>query len=243
MLGLSSPLMPAKPALPDYSAGAGPVEHRFNPYSNNHGSVVAIGGSDYVVIASDTRLPSGYSIMSRTQSKLFPLGEGGRSVLGSSGCWADILTLTRLLETRAKMYWHEHAKPMSTGALAQMLATILYSKRFFPYYTHNILAGLDENGEGVVYSYDPVGCVEKFKFGAAGTACSLLQPMLDNQVGKMNLAHGNPEAQMDMEEALNLIHDLFVSATEREINTGDSIHFKIVTKNGIEERTIGLRKD
>lgn len=145
MLGLSPQLLPGKPALPDYghANGAGPVEHRFNPYSNNHGSVVAIGGSDFVVIASDTRLPSGYSIMSRNQSKLFEVANG-RSVLGSSGCWADILTLTRLLETRAKIYWHEHDKPMSTGAMAQMLATILYSKRFFPYYTHNILVRTGE---------------------------------------------------------------------------------------------------
>jgi 20S proteasome subunit beta 6 len=35
---------------------------------------------------------------------------------------------------------------MSAPALAQMLSTILYSKRFFPYYVWNILGGLDENG-------------------------------------------------------------------------------------------------
>ena len=38
----------------DYSSG--PTERRFSPYSDNGGSVVAIAGEDYAIIASDTRL-------------------------------------------------------------------------------------------------------------------------------------------------------------------------------------------
>ena len=37
----------------------------------------------------------------------------------------------------------------SCEALAQLLATMLYSRRFFPYYTYNILAGLDVNGNQI----------------------------------------------------------------------------------------------
>ena len=40
--------------LSDYNNGM--TERRFSPYSDNGGSVVAIAGEDYVVIASDTRL-------------------------------------------------------------------------------------------------------------------------------------------------------------------------------------------
>ena len=43
-------------------------------------------------------------------------------------------------------YKHHHDKDMSTCAIAQMLSTILYGRRFFPYYTNNILAGLDHEG-------------------------------------------------------------------------------------------------
>ena len=59
------------------------------------------------------------------------------------------------------MYLHEHLKPMSTNAVAQLASTMMYHKRFFPYYTSTILAGLDQEGKGVVYSYDPVGHMEK----------------------------------------------------------------------------------
>ena len=37
-------------------------------------------------------------------------------------------------------------------------------------------------GKGAVYSYDPVGSYERETFRAAGSAGSILQPLLDNQV-------------------------------------------------------------
>ena len=83
---------------------------------------------------------------------------------------------------RMKSYKHTHNKDMSTPAVAQMTATMLYHKRFFPYYISNILAGLDsETGRGVIYSYDPVGHMEKCTYRAGGSSVSLLQPLLDNQ--------------------------------------------------------------
>ncbi len=61
-------------------------------------------------------------------------------------------------------------------------------------------------------------------------------------MGKKNLA--NPDkSELTLDQAVSLVHDLFISATEREIHTGDSIKFKIITKTGIEERTVPLRKD
>lgn len=81
-----------------------------------------------------------------------------------------------------QMYLHEHQKVMSTPAISQMLSTMLYYKRLFPYYILNILAGFDNDGKGVVYSYDPIGNLEKSKFKAGGSSGALLQPVLDNQV-------------------------------------------------------------
>ena len=66
MLGLSpSTIVPRAPPS-DYRSNAGPVQHRFSPYQENHGSVVAVAGEDYAVIASDTRLSgAGYNILTR----------------------------------------------------------------------------------------------------------------------------------------------------------------------------------
>ncbi|XP_057667168.1 proteasome subunit beta type-1 [Diorhabda carinulata] len=222
----------------DYSGGS--IQRQINPYADNGGSVVAIAGDDFVVIGADTRLSSGFSIFTREQNKLFPLSS--TTILGCAGCWCDTLTLTRILKSRMQMYQQEHNKTMSTVACAQMLSTILYYKRFFPYYISNILVGLDNEGKGCVYSYDPIGHCEKATYRAGGSAGALLQPLLDNQIGQKNILNPSTEP-LTQEKALATLKDVFISAAERDIYTGDSVSIKIITKNGIKEDTFDLRRD
>lgn len=40
-----------------------------------------------------------------------------------------------------------------------------------------------------------------------------------------------------------LIKDVFISAAERDTMTGDSVHIKIVDKNGVREESFPLRRD
>ena len=88
---------------------------------------------------------------------------------------------------------------MPLRAIARLIQTMLYAKRFFPYYVYNILGGIEEDGQlfhflpaisslypvlpgtGAVYSFDPVGSYEREACRAAGAAQSLVQPFLDNQ--------------------------------------------------------------
>lgn len=43
-------------------------------------------------------------------------------------------------------YQFAHRRAMSVAAMAQLLGNTLYYKRFFPYYTFNLCAGLDAEG-------------------------------------------------------------------------------------------------
>jgi 20S proteasome subunit beta 6 len=151
------------------------------------------------------------------------------------------------------MYEYQHGKPMSVRACAQRLSTILYSKRFFPYYVHAILAGLDEEGKGALYSYDPVGSYEREQCRAAGAAASLIMPFLDNQVNfKNQYVPGNQQGgelqaretvPLSRETALELVSDAFTSAVERHIEVGDALQVMIITKDGVKEIISPLKKD
>ena len=47
--------------------------HDFNPYTDNGGTILAIAGADFSVIAGDTRQTEGYSIQTRYAPKVFRL--------------------------------------------------------------------------------------------------------------------------------------------------------------------------
>ncbi|XP_063773768.1 proteasome subunit beta type-1 [Pseudophryne corroboree] len=218
----------------------GPVQQRFNPYTFNGGTVLALAGEDFALVASDTRLSEGYSIHSRDTPKCYKLTE--KTVIGCSGFHGDCLTLTKIIEARLKMYKHSNNKTMTSGAIAAMLSTILYSRRFFPYYVYNIIGGLDEEGKGAVYSFDPVGSYQRDTYKAGGSASAMLQPLLDNQIGYKNMQNVE-QLPLTLEKALQLVKDVFISAAERDVYTGDALKISIVTKDGIREESISLRKD
>lgn len=210
-------------------------------------------------MAGDTRSTSGYNINTRYEPKLFKIGgdgpknEGATIVLSVVGFAADGHALKERLDTVAKMYKYQHGKPISVAACAQRLSHILYDKRFFPFYVHAILGGLDENGVGALYSYDPVGSYEREQCRAAGAASSLIMPFLDNQVNfKNQYIPGSGEGhalQQRMPEPLprheveEIVQDAFTSAVERHIEVGDGLQMFVITSNGIEEIYKDLKKD
>ena len=228
-------------------------------YTDNGGSTLGITGSDFAILAGDTRSTSGYSINSRYSPKVYRIGgdeetgEGAHIVLSVVGFAADGKALQERLNAIVKIYKYHHGKDMSVKACAQRLATILYGKRFFPYYVQAILGGLDEEGKGALYSYDPVGSYEREQCRAAGAAASLIMPFLDNQVNfKNQYIPGSGEGLhlqakeptlLSRQEVEQLVRDAFTSATERHIEVGDGLQMLVVTKQGIEEIYHPLKRD
>lgn len=214
---------------------------RWSPYEFNGGTVLGIAGDDFAVIAADTRLVEDYSILSRNVSKAQTLSD--QCVIGTGGCYTDVFTLHKVLALRIQKYRHDNEADMSATAVAQMLANTLYGRRFFPYYAFNVVAGIDpKTGKGAVFTYDAVGSYERVEYAAQGAGQKLIIPLLDDIVGKRNRT--DAKVPLSAEEAAEICKEAFVTAGERDINTGDAVEiFTIKRGAGVTMERFELKKD
>ncbi|KAG2483964.1 hypothetical protein HYH03_017209 [Edaphochlamys debaryana] len=226
-------------------AASGEKQHAtWSPYDDNGGTVVAVAGEDYCIVAGSTRLSTGFSILTRDASMMLQLTD--KVVVASAGMQADRKALHKLLQARNVMYQHNHGRPMSVSAAAQLLSNTLYYKRFFPFYTFNLVAGLDEQGRGAVYNYDAIGSYERSGYFSAGSGKGLVQPVLDNQLkaaSPLLLPPRSTITALPLDQAIDLVKDVFVSAGERDIYTGDRVEILIITKEGIRRDELQLKLD
>lgn len=70
-----------------------------------------------------------------------------------------------------------------------MISIMMYGRRFFPYYTNTVITGLDVDGKGCVYAFDPVGSMTKQLYACEGSAMPLILPILDANVSHSSVVH------------------------------------------------------
>eukprot|EP01067_Filipodium_phascolosomae_P004890 Filipodium_phascolosomae@DN2870_c0_g1_i1.p1 len=231
---------------------------RFSPYQNNGGTVIGITGADFAVVTADTRTSVGHRIISRDVSKVTKLTD--KCVIATGGMEAETVTLHRVLKIRVRQYEHDHRRCPSVEAIAQLLSNILYYKRFFPYYTFNVIAGVDDNGQGAVYGYDAIGSHERLGYAAQGTGSEIVMSVLDQKikgdsywddleaiyrkkVDKDVEMTQSDQKRPSCEEIVNLSKQAMYTAAERDIYTGDTAEVWTVCKDGIKMTPVPLRID
>jgi 20S proteasome subunit beta 6 len=130
---------------------------------------------------------------------------------------------------------------MSSDSVAQLLSNTLYYKRFFPYYAFNLLAGVDKDGVGAVYSYDAIGSFERTAYSANGSGQAYIIPVLDNVIGNRNRLDSTVTLSAD--EVVAIFRDTFLSAGERDIYTGDAVEIWVLTADTVVHHSFPLKKD
>jgi 20S proteasome subunit beta 6 len=173
--------------------------------------------------------------------------------IGSCGCQADCEELKRVVQRdlRAASFFgdvigcYNGHNSVSPDQAAVLLSQILYSRRFFPYYSFCVLAGLHHDC-GHVYGYDAVGSYEELAVTCAGQGRDLLQPILDQQftsISRVAVSTAGstqqrvvghiPSTVVDCatpEEAVRILLNAYRSVSEREIGVGDHLIFYTVQK-------------
>lgn len=223
------------PNMRDQESRNKEMRKQYNPYMNNEGSVLVFKGQGYVLLASDTRLSTGYSILSRDSKKIFKLTE--KAYLCSSGMYADIMALVKQLKIRIELYKANTKHDPSIESLSQLLSTTLYGRRFFPYYAFNVLAGVTDDGQLKLYGYDAIGSFDTLEYAANGSGKEIISPILDSVLKY-------PENLPDLQTGEKLALTAMNSCANRDIYTGDTMDMIVLFPDGkIQEKNFDLRKD
>ena len=187
---------------------------------NTGTTTVGIVCKDGVVLATDTRATMGYFIASKDIQKIYPITDKiAMTVAGSVG---DAQALVRLMKAELKLFKMENEKEPTVKAAATLLANILSSHKFFPYFVQLLVAGVDENGPAL-FSVDMVGGVTEEKMASTGSGSPI--------------AYGVLEAQylddIKTEEGKRIAAKAVLAATKRDAASGEHIDVVVINKNGI----------
>ncbi|ADM11900.1 20S proteasome subunit beta type-1 [Encephalitozoon intestinalis ATCC 50506] len=211
-------------------------EEKFNPYEDNSGTTVCLKQDDFIIVAGDTRHSSDMVINSREMSKIFRMGN---FLLTGTGFYADTYEVYRKMTDEILQY--EVDGPMSIHSSANLLSKILYSRRFFPYYSFCTLSGF-EKGKAYLYQYDPLGSYDLTTCVCKGSGRSMIQPLLDSFIDKKNWNNAS-DAQISQEDCIRLVVKAFNSVAERDIKTKDNLEIYVVREHELTHQILPLRRD
>ena len=149
----------------------------------------------------------------------------------------------KVLKAKMEVYDFKMERMPSTESLAHLISKTLYGRRFFPYYTFNLVAGLDKDGKGVVYGYDAIGSYGSDKALAQGSGAHMILPFLDAEVSGYNNPKHSQKPPLSIDRAIDTVELAFKSAAERDIATGDKLEILVVTAEGVRKEWRQLRRD
>ena len=190
-------------------------------------ATVGITFSNGVVIGAEKRVLWGYTVVSKTGKKVFPITDN--IIVGSAGVSGDYQMLSSFLTAESSLFELENRRPITVNAAAQLLSNILFSRKYMPYLTQTLIGGVDKKGSHL-FSLDLAGSLIEEKYAAVGTATSLVLGVLE----------ANYQENLSKEEAMELAVKAIRSATRRDAMSGDGIDLLVVTSDGIESKHIPL---
>ena len=135
-------------------------------------------GKNCVAIASDTRFGIQHQTVSMDFSKVYRVTE--KTFVGFPGLASDTQTMINKLRFRLKLYSLDEDREMQPQIISNLLQTLLYEKRFGPFFVEPVVAGLDKNNEPFISAMDLIGAPLLAKdFVLAGTSSEALYGMCE----------------------------------------------------------------
>jgi 20S proteasome subunit beta 3 len=198
----------------------------------NGAAMIAMAGKDCVGIATDTRLGQNFSTIACDFNKVFRMTP--KLYVGLAGLATDVQTLKNLLEFRMNLYELKEERTMSPAVFAHLLSTLLYEKRFGPYFVEPIVAGLDADNKPFLASMDLIGApVQEDDFVVSGTCTGNLFGMCESLF----------RPNMDADELFETLAQALLASVDRDAYSGWGGVVHIITKDGVTTKQLKCRQD
>jgi len=202
--------------------------------SYNGGAILAMTGKDCVAIASDMRFGQQMSTISMNRPKIYEISD--KCFLGLSGLGTDAQTVYEKLKFRTKLYKLREERDIPPQALASLLSSMLFERRFGPYFTEPVVAGLDENNKPFVYSLDYIG-------GASSSECSDFTMAGTCDESMLGVCEGMWRPDLSPEELFETISQAMLSSLDRDCKSGWGCTVVVITKDKVVTRELKARMD
>eukprot|EP01126_Amoeba_proteus_P045499 TRINITY_DN5099_c0_g1_i1.p1 TRINITY_DN5099_c0_g1~~TRINITY_DN5099_c0_g1_i1.p1 ORF type:complete len:205 (+),score=34.36 TRINITY_DN5099_c0_g1_i1:95-709(+) len=199
---------------------------------HNGSSVIAMTGKNCVAIASDLRFGISAQTLAFDFTKVFQLTP--RTFVGLPGLLTDCQTMHERLKYRVNMYRLREEREMTPKVLTKMVSSLLYQRRFGPYFVEPIIAGLDENDEPYITGMDLIGALSTAQdFTMAGTAAETM----------VGMAETLWRPDLTPEDLFEVISQTLMSSCDRDAISGWGAVVHVITPEKVITRHLKTRQD
>jgi proteasome beta subunit len=185
-------------------------------------TTIGIVCRDGVVLASEKRIAYGFSIMSKSGKKVFPIGD--RIGVGFAGLISDAQAVLRRISAEVRLYELEFHKTMGVRAAAKLLSNMLYSQRYFPVFTETMVGGVDED-VGRLFILDQLGSMIEDRYASIGSGGAIAIGIVEQGYSK----------DFGVKDGKELAIKAVRAAISRDVASGDGVDVLIIGKDGVKE--------
>jgi len=200
----------------------------------NGGAVVAMVGKNCVAIASDLRFGVQAQTVATTMPKIHKIND--KCFIGLAGLTTDNQTVFQKIKFRTNLYKLREERDIKPSVLGNLVSTLLYEKRFGPYFVEPVICGLEGPEEKpFICAMDLIGAplyAEDFVL-VGSTAMEQL----------FGICESLWRPDLESEDLFETISQCLLSAVDRDALSGWGALVTIITKDSVTTRQLKGRQD
>jgi len=202
----------------------------------NGSAMIGMAGKNCVAIASDRRYGVQLQTMATDRSKIEKVHD--KLYVGLAGLASDQATFWEKLKFRIAMYNLREERDIKPASFGKLVSTLLYEKRFGPYFIEPVIAGLDGENKPYLFASDFIGAplipdMDSNGFVVSGTCTEQLFGMCESM--------WRPD--LEPEELFETVSQCLLAGFDRDCMSGWGATVHIICPDKVITRTLRGRMD